>query len=274
MNIIEKITPYLKEYGEKAIDKAPLVVGALAILLIGLWIIGKVSKMLGLRLEKKLDVSLSRFLTSLISIFLKVLLFITVARIVGIDTTSFAVILGALGLAVGMALQGSLANFAGGVMLMVLRPFKVGDLIEGLGKVGEVKEVGIVTTTLTSLASNTIILPNGELANSTIINYTTIGHRRVDLQIGIGYNDNIKKAKDVIMEVMQNNPKVLKTPAATVNVGELGDSAIVLEVRPFSKVAEYWDVYFSTLEDCKVALDNAGISIPYPQTDVHLHKIG
>jgi len=192
---------------------------------------------------------------------------------VGVETTSFAAILAAAGLAIGMALQGSLANFAGGVLIMIFKPFKIGDLIEGQGIVGVVKEIEIFTTKLSTPDNKEAIIPNGTLSNGNIINFTSQGTLRVDLNIGIGYGDDIKKAKEVIMKTLTDNPKVLKDPAPTVAVSELGDNAINLVVRPFATVTDYWDVYFEALEDSKNALDAAGVSIPYPQRDVHIHNV-
>ena len=194
-------------------------------------------------------------------------------RQVGVETTSFAAILAAAGLAIGMALQGSLANFAGGVLIMIFKPIKIGDLIEAQGIVGVVKEIEIFTTKLSTPENKEAIIPNGTLSNGNIINYSSQGVLRVDLNIGIGYGDDIKKAKDIMMKVLTEDPKVLKDPAPTVAVSELGDNAVNMVVRPFATVENYWDVYFNTLENCKIALDEAGVSIPYPQRDVHIHNV-
>ncbi|WP_299432944.1 mechanosensitive ion channel domain-containing protein [uncultured Aquimarina sp.] len=256
------------------IDFGPKVIGAILIWIIGSWIIKKMMKGISkLMTVRNYDESLQKFLTNLLGWLLKILLILAVFGTVGVNTTSFAAILAAAGLAVGLALQGSLANFAGGVLIMIFKPFKIGDLIEAQGVLGVVKEIEIFTTKLSTPENKEAIVPNGTLSNGNIINYTSHGTLRVDLNIGIGYGDDIKKAKDVIMKVLTDNPKVLKDPAPTVAVSELGDNAINLVVRPFANVADYWDVYFEALEGSKNALDAAGISIPYPQRDVHIHNV-
>lgn len=256
------------------IDFGPKVIGAILIWIIGSWVIKKMMKSITrLMAVKNYDESLQKFLTDLIGWGLKILLILAVLGTVGVETTSFAAVLAAAGLAIGMALQGSLANFAGGVLIMIFKPFKIGDVIEAQGIIGVVKEIEIFTTKLATPENKEAIIPNGTLSNGNIINFTTQGKLRVDLNIGIGYGDDIKKAKEVIEGVLNANPKVLKEPAYTVAVSELGDNAVNLVVRPYASVADYWDVYFSTLEDCKVALDAAGVSIPYPQRDVHIHNV-
>lgn len=255
------------------VDFGPKVIGAIAIWIIGSWVIKKLMKGISsLMKSKDYDPSLEKFLSNLLGWIFKILLILAVLGTVGVETTSFAAILAAAGLAIGMALQGSLANFAGGVLIMIFKPFKIGDLIEGQGVIGVVKEIEIFTTKLSTPDNKEAIIPNGTLSNGNIINYTSQGKLRVDLNIGIGYGDDIKKAKDVIMKTLVDNPKVLKDPAPTVAVSELGDNAINLVVRPFATVANYWDVYFEALEDSKNALDAAGVSIPYPQRDVHIHN--
>ncbi|KAA1247503.1 mechanosensitive ion channel family protein [Aquimarina sp. RZ0] len=259
---------------EFIVDFGPKVIGAILIWIIGSWIIKKlmkgVSKVMSVR---NYDQSLQKFLTNLLGWVLKIMLILAVLGTVGVETTSFAAILAAAGLAIGLALQGSLGNFAGGVLIMIFKPFKIGDLIEAQGIIGVVKEIEIFTTKLSTPDNKEAIIPNGTLSNGNIINYTSQGTLRVDLTIGIGYGDDIKKAKDVIMKALTDNPKVLKDPAPTVAVSELGDNAINLVVRPFADVVNYWDVYFEALEDSKNALDAAGVSIPYPQRDVHIHNV-
>lgn len=256
------------------IDFGPKVIGAILIWIVGSWIIKKMMKAVSkLMTARNYDESLQKFLLNLLGWTLRILLILTVLGNVGVKTTSFAAILAAAGLAVGLALQGSLANFAGGVLIMIFKPIKIGDLIEAQGVLGVVKEIEIFTTKLSTPENKEAIIPNGTLSNGNIINYTSHGTLRVDLNIGIGYGDDMKKAKDVIMKVLTDNPKVLKDPAPTVAVSELGDNAVNIVVRPYSNVADYWDVYFASLEDSKNALDAAGISIPYPQRDVHIHNV-
>jgi len=211
-----------------------------------------------------MDESLRPFVSSLLGWTLKILLFISIASMVGIATTSFIAVVGAAGLAIGFALQGTLANFAGGALIMIFKPIKVGDLIEAQGELGVVKEIEIFTTKLTGLSNKEIIIPNGSLSNGNIINYTTEGTRRVDLTYGVGYDSDIKQTKNVLMNVLTSHPKVLKDPAPTVNVSELADSSINFAVRPWCNTEDYWDVYFDITENTKEALDAAGIEIPYP----------
>jgi len=248
-----------------AVEYGPKVLGAIAIYIIGSWIIKKImgvtKKMM---LKKNYEESLQKFLVNLIGWGLKIFLIITVVGTLGVETTSFAALIAAAGLAIGMALQGSLANFAGGVLLMIFKPFKIGDLIEAQDVTGVVKEIEIFTTKLTTPDNKLAIVPNGAMGNGNIINYTAEGKIRVDTMVGIGYDENIKDAKDVLMTVLTSNPKVLKDPAPSVNVANLGDSSVDLAVRPYCRPEDYWDVYFATIENTKLALDAANIEIPYP----------
>jgi len=247
------------------IDFGPKVLGAIAIWIIGSWVIKVILKNLKKALNKKdHDPSLKKFLLNLLSWALKIVLIVVVLGTVGVETTTFAAILAAAGLAIGLALQGSLGNFAGGVLIMIFKPIKLGDLIEAQGELGVVKEIEIFTTKLTGLSNREIIIPNGALSNGNIINYTTEGTRRVDLTFGVGYDSDIKKTKEVLMKVLTSHAKVLKEPAPTINVSELADSSINFAVRPWSTADDYWDVYFGITEDVKEALDAAGIEIPYP----------
>lgn len=241
------------------------VIGAIAIWIIGTWLIKKITKAITkVMMKRNYEESLQKFLINLISWILKILLVITILSKLGVETTSFAAILAAAGLAIGMALQGSLGNFAGGVLLLIFKPIKIGDLIEAQGEIGVVKEIEIFTTKLIGLTNREIILPNGALSNGNIVNYSTEGTRRVDLTFGVGYDSNIKQTKEVLLKVLTDNPKVLNNPAPTVNVSELADSSINFAVRPWCKTEDYWDVYFETTENVKEALDAAGIEIPYP----------
>ncbi len=249
------------------------VVMAIVVLIIGLWIIGRITKATDRMMEKQeVNISLRGFLKALISILLKVMLLISIAQMVGIQTTSFIAVLGALGLAVGLALQGTLANFAGGVMILLFKPFKVGDLIESQGHLGTVKEIHIFVTILLTPENKTVIIPNAAVSNNDIVNYTTEGLMRVDMVFGISYESNIKDAKDILLKIIENHPKVLKEPAPFVGVKELADSSVNLAVRPYSAPQDYWAVYFDVIEAGKIALDEAGITIPFPQMDVHMEK--
>jgi small conductance mechanosensitive channel len=241
------------------------IIGAIAIWIIGSWIIKKVLKTTRKIMTKSdYDESLQKFLLNLFNWSLKILLIITLLGTIGVPTTSFAAVIAAAGLAIGLALQGSLGNFAGGVLIMIFKPFKIGDLIEAQGEIGSVKKIEIFTTKLTGLSNKEIIIPNGALSNGNIINYTTEGTRRVDLVFGVGYDSDIKKTKDVLLKVLTSHPKILQTPEPTVNVLELADSSINFAVRPWCNAADYWSVYFEVTENTKEALDAAGIEIPYP----------
>jgi len=251
----------------------PKLLLALVTLLIGLWIIKQLVKLVDKAMSKgNTDDTLGPFLKNLVGWVLKILLFLSVASMIGIETTSFIAIFSAATLAIGLALQGSLSNLAGGVILLIFKPYKVGDLIEGQGHLGVVKSIQIFNTVMINPQNKTIIVPNGPMAGNSIINYTTEGKLRVDLSAGISYESNIKLAKDVIMKVLESHPKVLKDPAPFVGVSEMADSSVNFAVRPWANVADYWDVYFGINEKMKIALDEAEITIPFPQMDVHFDK--
>lgn len=263
---------YIEKLEELLIEYTPKILVALAILVIGLFAINIVVKTTKNILKKRnVDVTLQKFLGDLISWALKLLLFITVVAKLGIETASFAAIIAAAGLAVGLALQGSLGNFAGGVLIMIFKPFKIGDVIEAQGEIGAVKEIEIFTTKLTGLSNKEIIIPNGTLSNGNIVNYSTEGTRRVDLVIGVSYDADIKETKKVLTDVLTSHAKVLKDPAPSVTVLELADSSVNFAVRPWCKTADYWTVYFDVTEATKLALDKAGIEIPYPHR-VNINK--
>ncbi|WP_159519505.1 mechanosensitive ion channel family protein [Sunxiuqinia indica] len=252
---------------------APKVVLAILVLVIGMWIINRFTKATRRMMTvRSVNVSLIGFVSSLANLGLKALLLVSVAGMIGIQTTSFIAILGAAGLAIGLALQGTLANFAGGVMILIFKPYNVGDLIKAQGHLGVVKEIHIFVTILLSPESKTIIIPNGAISNGDITNYTTEGKIRVDMTFGISYESNIKNAKDVLMGILTAHPKVLKEPAPFVGVSELADSSVNLAVRPHAKPQDYWAVYFDVYENGKIALDEAKITIPFPQVDVHMDK--
>ncbi len=254
-------------------EYAPSVLLALLTLVIGLWIIKFVIKGVNKALERsKVELSLQKFLASLISILLKILLLISVASMVGIETTSFVAIMGAAGLAVGLALQGSLANFAGGVLILFFKPFKVGDFIEAQGYMGTVKEIQIFNTIMNTPDNKVIIIPNGGLSSGSITNFSKEAQRRVDMTFGIGYGDDLKKAKDVLKRIVDEDPRILKNPEPMIAVSELADSSVNFIVRVWVNAADYWGVYFDMHEKVKLTFDEENISIPYPQQDVHLFQ--
>lgn len=260
----------------KAIDLAleygPKLLLAIVIYVVGSWIIKKLIKVLKNGMSRQeYDKSLQKFLLSLAKWALTIFLIITVISTLGVETTSLAAVIAAAGLAIGLALQGSLSNFAGGVLIIIFKPYKIGDLIEAQDELGHVKEIDIFTTKLITPQNKLAIIPNGAMANGNIVNYTTEGKMRVDTVIGVGYDEDIKKTKEVLMEVLTSNPKVLSDPAPSVNVSELADSSVNFAVRPYCKPQDYWSVYFGTMEGCKIALDKAGIEIPYPH-EVQINK--
>lgn len=257
---------FIKNYG-------PNVVGALAALIIGLWVIGWVLKLVNRGLTRaKVDDSLKPFLKSLIGGLLKVMLAISIMTMLGIEMTSFVAILAAGGLAVGMALSGTLQNFAGGVMILLFKPFKVGNFIEAQGYSGVVKEIQIFVTILTTPDNKTVIIPNGPLSNGALINYSAQPTRRVDWVFGIGYGDDIKKAKEIINGILATDTRVKRDPAIFIGLGEMADSSINLTVRAWVNAEDYWDVFFDTNEKIYHEFNAGGINIPFPQMDVHLHK--
>jgi small conductance mechanosensitive channel len=243
----------------------PNLVFAILVFIIGLTVINWASKIAAKSMKRKnVDASLQSFLASMVSVGLKVLLLVTVAGMLGIETTSFVAIIGALGLAVGLALQGSLANFAGGVLILVFKPFKTGDLIESSGQTGVVQEIQIFNTLLLTAENKTVILANGAVSNNTIINYSRHGNLRVDITMAISPDINIEKAKEVAMQVLKSNSKILAEPAPSVNVIKVGDGMVTLAIRPFASPENYWDVFFGTQEQIKNAFDANQIAGPTP----------
>ena len=244
---------------------------ALLALIIGWWLANKISAGLSRSFHSSLpDETLAKFLSSGFEVALKVLLVISVASMVGIETTSFIAVIGAAGLAVGLSLQGSLSNFAGGVMVLIFRPIQVNEYISAQGYEGVVKDIGIFVTTLLTLDERTVIIPNGPLANGSIVNYSRHETRAVEIAIGISYSDNIKNAKDAMETVLKNDERVLDDKPNVVAVSNLGDSSVDFLVRAFVRNDDYWDVFFDMRPLLKDAVENAGATIPFPQRDVHL----
>ncbi|MBL57471.1 MAG: mechanosensitive ion channel protein MscS [Flavobacteriales bacterium] len=271
---LNKLDFIIKKGIDLAFEHGPRFIGALIVLIAGLYIAKIIEKISGRMMRKsKVEESLLYFIKGLIGTLLKMLVIVSFLGMIGVEMTSFVAILGALGLAVGMALSGTLQNFAGGVIILLFKPFKVGDLIEGNGHLGRVKEIRIFVTVLLTPENKTIIIPNGPLSNNDIVNYNTEGKIRVDLLMGISYNASIKDARRVLLEVMNKHPKVLQNPAPFVGVYELGDHAVNLAVRPYSLPQDYWEVYFDVYESGKEALDAANIEISFPQMDVHVKEM-
>lgn len=246
---------------------------AVLIFFIGRIIVGALVSLSGGMLERaKVDMTLVKFLKNIVHAVL--MLFVIVASLdqLGVDTTSLVALLGAAGLAIGLALQGSLQNFAAGVMLVLFRPFKVGDVVSAGGADGKVEAIGIFSTTLKTGDNRMIILPNGSIYSGMITNITAMETRRIDMVFGIGYGDDLRKAKVLIESILADDARILKDPSPLVAVAELGDSSVDFNVRPWVARDDYWSVYFDLNERIKLAFDEAGISIPFPQMDVHLIK--
>lgn len=263
--LLEKAIEFITHYG-------PKLLGAILIYIIGSWIIKRLMVAFGKALStSKYDFTLQRFFNNILSWSLKIILILLVISTLGIDVTTFAALIAAAGLAVGLALQGSLANFAGGVLIMIFKPYRIGDLIEAQGLIGEVKEIDIFNTQLVSPENKRVIIPNGAMANGNIVNYTVEGKIRVDVQVGVAYSSDLQKAKSTLMAVLTDNEKVLKNPQPYVGVSDLSSSSITLVVRPYCKPEDYWDVYFGTYENIKIALDKSAIEIPFTHV-VHINR--
>jgi small conductance mechanosensitive channel len=266
-DIVARITTLITDWGLK-------VLGALVILVVGRMIAKWIRKGVTTALERgKMDPTLVPFVSSLTYYLVMAFVLIAVLGMVGIQTASMIAVLGAAGLAVGLALQGTLANFASGVMLLIFRPFHTGDFIEAAGVAGAVDTVGIFTTTLNTPDNVRIVLPNSTVWGQTIKNYATNPTRRVDLVMGISYDDDIGAAIETMNGVLEKEPRVLNDPAPVIAVSELADSSVNLVVRPWCTKEDYWGVYFDLTRALKEELESSGCSIPFPQTDVHLHKV-
>lgn len=264
----------LQQITDLIIGYAPKVVGAIITLIIGFWIIGRITSMVKKNMTRRgIDETIRPFLTSLVSVGLKVLLLLSVASMFGIETTSFVAIFGALAFAIGMALQGSLGHFASGVLLLIFKPYKVGDLVSiGGGNVGTVEAIQVFNTILLTLDNKKIIVPNSVVTSNVITNISGQGIIGVELTFGISYTDDIDKAREIILQVGKECPHILDDPAQAVVVAELGNSSVNLATRPFCNSENYWATFFYMNEHVKKAFDKGGVSIPFPQMDVHLDK--
>ena len=249
------------------------IVFAIIIFIVGKWLVGVITKLVKKLMAKAhMDNILVNFIGSIIKSVL--LLFVVIAALdqLGINTTSLIALIGAAGLAIGLALQGSLQNLASGVMLIVFRPFKDGDFVEAGGTMGVVEQIGIFTTMMRTGDNKEVIVPNGQIFGGIITNYSKRETRRVDMVFGISYDDDIRKAKDIITGIIDADERILKDPAPLVALAELADSSVNFNVRPWVKSSDYWPVYFDLNEKIKLAFDDNGITIPYPQMDLHLNK--
>ena len=264
--VLDKVYTYAVTYGFNFL-------AAILIFVIGKWLARVVSNIIEkLMVRAKMEKTIASFVKHISYIGLLVFVIIAALSKIGIETTSLIAMIGAAGLAVGLALQGSLANFAAGILLIIFKPFKVGDFVEAGGTVGTVKEIQIFCTVLDHFDNRRIVVPNAKITGDNITNFSAIEKRRVDLVFGISYSDNIKVAKEALERVVNSDPRVLKDPKPVVAVSELGDSSVNLVCRPFVKPGDYWAVYFDTLENGKLELEKNGITIPFPQRDVHLYE--
>lgn len=263
---------YIEKYGQKLIDFLPTLIGAILLLLIGLWVIKLINRLVRKFFDKKdYEETLENFIASLINWGLKIVLFVLVVTQLGVESASLVAIIGAAGLAIGLALQGSLSNFAGGVLILLLKPFKLGDFISAQGIEGTVKDISIFNTKLNTFGNQLAIIPNGKLSNDNIINYSEEGVRRESLTFGIGYDDDIRKAKEVLLNLVMEQEEVFKTEdkMPMVAVAELGDSSVNLTLRYWANNADFWNLRWLVLEEGKIRLEAAGVSIPFPQRDIH-----
>ncbi len=256
--------PVIMQYGGRLLL-------ALLTLVIGWWLVGKLTRgMLALLTRRGVEPTLHGFLGSLLGIVLKILLLVSVAGMVGVETTSFIAMIGAAGLAIGLALQGSLANFAGGVLILIFRPFKVGEYIEAQGVGGTVNQIQIFHTVLLTPDNKTVVIPNGNLSNGSVVNYSRQETRRVDLNMGIAYDDDVKLARSILLELAHGDPRVLKDPEPVVWLATLGDSSVNLSLRMWTRTDDFWPTFFELQEQAKERFDAAGLTIPFPQRTLHV----
>ena len=269
----DQVVGYMDKAVEMGMNYGPKLLLAIIVLVVGLWIINRFVRLMRAGMERSnTEPTLAKFLGNLTSVGLKALLLISVASMVGIETTSFIAVLGAAGLAVGLALQGSLANFAGGVLVLMFRPFKVGDFVEAQGVSGTVHEIQIFNTIIKTPDNKVIIVPNGAISNGIITNYSMEPTRRVDFVFGIGYGDDIGRAKAVIERLVREDGRALSDPEPQIVVSELADSSVNITTRVWVNAADYWGLYFDLTEKVKLTFDQEGISIPFPQRDVHVFQ--
>ncbi len=275
---LENVEGKIEKFVDSAIAYAPMLISSLVsaalVLFLGLWLIRMVRKLVDrIFVKRDIEPSIRTFLGNLINWVLKVMLFIVVVSQLGVQTSTFIAVIGAAGLAIGMSLQGSLSNFAGGVLILLFKPFRVGDYISSsTGVDGTVKVIDIFNTKLVTPQNQLVVIPNGELSNSNITNYTELGTRRTWFDIGVSYEADLRKAKTILLDIIHNNEHAFSDPAPDVVVTNLGDSAINLSIRVTTKNENFWTMQEQLLISCKEALDNAGIEIPFPQMDFHIKK--
>lgn len=266
----------IQKYWLQITEFALPVAYALLTLIVGFWVISLLTKAFGRVIDKRTSgvegKSLNSFLKTLFNAILKVLLFVTVASRLGVETTSLAAVIGAAGLAIGLSLQGSLSNLAGGVLILILKPFKVGEFIEVNGHSGTVKEIQIFYTHMNTVDNKLIIMPNGSVSNASLTNYSREPIRRIGHTIGVGYDADLKQTKDILMEILKRHELVLEDPEPAVVLTTLNTNSVDFAMRGWVKAEDYWGVFSELLEEAKLELDKAGIDIPYPQRVVHMKK--
>jgi len=271
---VVEVSKHLDKYSELALNMAVeyglKILAAIAIFIIGKMIVRSITKVVASLMEKaKVDPTLTSFVSSTINMLLMIVVILAAVSELGVQTTSFVAILGAAGLAIGLALQGTLSNIGAAVLIIIFRPFKIGDFIEAGGATGTVDEISMFSTTISPLDNRLVIVPNSAIIGGNITNYSTKENRRVDLTFGIGYDDDLRLAKKVLLEILETDSRILKDPEPFVAVSELADSSVNFITRSWVKSEDYWDVYFDLIETVKLTFDECGISIPYPQMDVH-----
>lgn len=286
--VVENTGELITDTGEQAVEKTfdyigiatdfaaaygLKLIGALLIFVIGKWIAKRVVKLtVKIMRKNRIDETLVSFIESIIYIILMVVIILSALSTVGVETTSFVAILGAAGLAIGLALQGTLGNVGSGVLLISFRPFKVGDFVQVAGELGKVSGISIFATTLLTPDNKVVTIPNASITSGNITNYSAQETRRLDLTFGIGYGDDLKKAKQILQDIVDGDERILRDPEPFVGVRELGDSSVNFAVRPWVKGDDYWDVHFDLHEKVKLTFDEQGISIPFPQRDVHIYQ--
>jgi small conductance mechanosensitive channel len=271
---IDKMIEFTKEWAlSSGLDWAVSILSALLVFYIGRWVAHLLTNALTkIMATRGVDPSLVSFTRSLTNAALVTFVAIAALGQLGVQTTSFIAIIGAAGLAVGLALQGSLSNFAAGVLMIIFRPIKVGDFVEAADTAGIVEDIQIFSTTLRTPDNKTIIVPNSSVTGGNITNYSTKPTRRIDFEFGVAYDADLKQSREIFSKILEDDPRVLKDPASVIGVKELADSAVIFAVRPWVNAADYWDVFFDITEKTKIELDAANIGIPFPQMDVHMHK--
>ena len=262
---------FFGKFMDKIIGFLPSLIGAIIVLFVGVWICRLIRKFVRrLMIARSVDITIQNFVNELLRWVLYIILFLTVIQKVGVPVSSFLGALAAAGVAIGLALQGSLSNFAGGIMLLILKPFRIGDSIEAKGHLGTVERIGMFYTTIIKFGNERVIIPNGPLFSDNIINYSQNPTRRDNVIVGIGYGSDLKKAKEILYSLTQSCPTALQDPAPVVYVNELADSSVNFTVRVWSKTEHYWDTHFYLIEQIKLTFDKEGIEIPFPQRDVHI----